>query len=170
MAPLLPEESNLDCLGIREEGLESEPGMSLEWLLAPVPVIVEELLARADGLLGHEDEPGHLLDHHDLGDAVGAHAAVVQQPTVTTRLLCPVNAENVSSKTRYVYNDSTHLPILFSFMFKVIHVTTLAGVHWVLWFEILCSADVYQFPRIFHNKVPLIECLHSLEGNKLKYM
>ena len=97
MAPLLPEESNLDCLGIREEGLESEPGMSFEWLLAPVPVVVEELLAGVDGLLGHEDEPGHLLDHHDLGDTVGAHTAVVQKPTIATRLLGPVNAENVSS-------------------------------------------------------------------------
>ena len=94
MAPLLPEESNLDCLGIREEGLESEPGMSLEWLLAPVPVVVEELLAGADGLLGHEDESGHLLDHHHLGDAVGAHAAVVEQPSVAPRLLGSVNAEN----------------------------------------------------------------------------
>ena len=94
MAPLLPEESNLDCLGIREEGLESEPGMSLEWLLAPVPVVVEELLAGADGLLGHEDESGHLLDHHHLGDAVGAHAAVVEQPSIAPRLLGSVNAEN----------------------------------------------------------------------------
>ena len=76
--------------------------MSLQRLLAPVSVIVEELLARADGLLSHEDEPGHLLDHHDLGDAVGAHAAVVQQAAIAARLLSPVNAENVgSNKRRY---------------------------------------------------------------------
>ena len=86
--------SNLDCLVVRE-CLEGEPWMGLEWLLAPVPVVIEELLPGVDGLLGHEDEPGHLLDHHDLGDAVGAHTAVVQQPTIATRLLCPVNAENI---------------------------------------------------------------------------
>ena len=76
--------------------------MSLQRLLAPVSVIVEELLTLADVLLGHEDEPGHLLDHHDLGDAVGAHAAVVQQAAIAARLLRPVNAKNVgSNKRRY---------------------------------------------------------------------
>ncbi len=92
--------SNLDCSSWIREGLESEPWMSLQWFLASVSIIVEELLARANGLLGHEDEPGHLLDHHDLGDAVGAHAAVVQQAAIAARLLRPVNAENVGSNKR----------------------------------------------------------------------
>lgn len=84
MAPLWPG-SSLDCLlGIREEGLEREPRMRLERLFASVPVVIEKLLAGADGLLGHEDESGHVLDHHNLGDAVRGHSAVVQQPSVAT--------------------------------------------------------------------------------------
>ena len=100
--------SNLDCLVVRE-GLESEPWMSLEWLLAPVPVVIEKLLPGIDGLLSHEDEPGHLLDHHDLGDAVGAHAAVVQQPTIAARLLGPINAGNVSLDKRHGVRWSNEL-------------------------------------------------------------
>ena len=106
MAPLWPEESNLDCLGVREEGLEREPRMSLERLLAPVPVVIEKLLAGADGLLGHEDESGHLLDHHNLGDAVRTHTAVVQQPSIATRLLSSVNAEkNIGLRSEISLNS-----------------------------------------------------------------
>ena len=92
--------SNLDCSSWIRDGLEGEPWMSLQWFLASVSIIVEELLARANGLLGHKDEPGHLLHHHDLGAAVGAHAAVVQQAAIAARLLRPVNAKNVGSNKR----------------------------------------------------------------------
>ena len=85
--------SNLDCSSWIRDGLEGEPWMSLHWLLAPVPVVIQELLAGVDGMLCHEDEPGHLLDHDDLSDAVGAHSTVIQEAPVPPRLASCVNTE-----------------------------------------------------------------------------
>ena len=65
----------------------------LQCFLAPVPVVIQELLAGVDGMLCHEDEPGHLLDHDDLSDAVGAHSTVIQEAPVPPRLASCVNTK-----------------------------------------------------------------------------
>lgn len=75
--------------------LECQPRVSLQRLLAPVPVVVEDLLTSFYVLLGYQHEPGHLLDHDNLGDAVGRHSGVVDKSSVATRLGRGVNAENI---------------------------------------------------------------------------
>ena len=64
-------------------------------LFGSVTVVIEQLLPRADGVLGHQDQSGDLADHHHLGHAVGADPAVVDQPTVPSGLCCGVNTERL---------------------------------------------------------------------------
>ena len=50
---------------------------SHQYFLVSVSVVKDELFTSADGLLGDQDHPGHLLHHYDLGLAVGIDFAVV---------------------------------------------------------------------------------------------
>ena len=70
--------------------------MGFQRLLGSVAIVVEELLAGADRVLGHQDQSGDLVDHHHLGQEVGTLAAVVDQPTVPPRLCGGVNTEQYS--------------------------------------------------------------------------
>ena len=70
--------------------------MGFQGLLGSVAIVVEELLARADCVLGHQDQSGDLADHHHLGHAVRADSAVVDQPTVPPRLCGGVNTAQYS--------------------------------------------------------------------------
>ena len=70
--------------------------MGFQGLLGSVAIVVEELLAGADRVLGHQDQSGDLADHHHLGHAVGTDPAVVDQPTVPPRLCGGVNTEQYS--------------------------------------------------------------------------
>ena len=74
-------------------GSERQPGVSLERLLAAVAVVVEQLLADVDVVLGDEDEARRVAQHDHLRHAVRGHAAVVQEAAVAPRLRCGVNAE-----------------------------------------------------------------------------
>ena len=74
-------------------GSERQPGVSLERLLAAVAVVVEQLLADVDVVLGDEDEARRVAQHDHLSHAVRGHAAVVQKAAVAPRLRCSVNAE-----------------------------------------------------------------------------
>ena len=68
--------------------------MKNQGYFTPVSIVVDQLCARLDVLLGHEDEPrgvGVQRDH--LGHAVGVPAAVVHQPPIPPALLGRVNAE-----------------------------------------------------------------------------
>ena len=91
-------------------GSERQPGVSLERLLAAVAVVIQQLLANVDVVLGDEDEARRVAQHDHLRHAVWGHTAVVQKAAVASRLRCRVNT------------------ILLPFLFEVIHVAPLAGV------------------------------------------
>ena len=91
-------------------GSERQPGVSLERLLAAVAVVIQQLLANVDVVLGNEDETRRVAQHDHLRHAVWGHTAVVQKAAVASCLLCCVNA------------------ILLPFVFEIIHVAPLAGV------------------------------------------
>ena len=58
------------------------------------------------------------------------------------------------------------LPILFSKVVEIIHVTPFARIQRVLCLQIFSSSDVDQLSRVFHHKVSLGETFHSLEGEE----
>ena len=91
-------------------GSERQPGVSLERLLAAVAVVIQQLLANVNVVLGDEDEARRVAQHDHLRHAVWGHTAVIQKAAVASRLLCCVNA------------------ILLPFVFEIIHVAPLAGV------------------------------------------
>ena len=74
-------------------GSERQPGVSLERLLAAVAVVVQQLFADVDVVLGDEDEARRVAQHDHLRHAVWGHTAVVQKAAVAPRLRCGVNAE-----------------------------------------------------------------------------
>jgi len=126
--------------------LQSQPWMSLQGLFRSVPVIVEKFFTGFNGVLGHQDEAGNILDHDDFGDAVGADARVVHQPAEPATLAGGVNT------------------ILLSLMFEIIHVAALRGVHGVACLEIFRSSDINEIPGILYHEVSLVEIFHSLDA------
>lgn len=101
------------------QALEKEPGVGLQALLTPVPVVVEQLRLGLDVLLGHDDEARSLADHHHLGGAVRALGAVVEEPAIAPALPRRVDA------------------ILVALVLEIIHVATLRTVHRILGLEVL---------------------------------
>ena len=73
--------------------LQSQPGVGFLGLLGAITVVVEELLTGVDGVLGDQDQSGHLIGYHDLGHTVWADPAVVHQTTIAARLTGGVDTE-----------------------------------------------------------------------------
>ena len=138
--------------------------MSFKRLLGAVSIVVEEFLTGADGVLGDQDQPGHLFDHHDLGHTVGGQSAVVHQPAIPTRLTGGVDTEIVFILEIFLSLEFCRiLPILFSFMLEVIHITALAGIQRIFALQIFRRSDVDELSRILDHKVSLAETFHSLK-------
>ena len=74
-----------------------KPRMGFQGLLGAIAVVVEEFLTGVDGVLGDEDQSGHLPHHHNLRHAVGADPTVVHQTTVSAGLTGRVDTEIMES-------------------------------------------------------------------------
>ena len=68
--------------------------MSLQGFFRPIPVIVEEFFTGFNGVLGDQDEAGHIVNHDNFGDTVGADTRVIDQTAESATLACGVNTGN----------------------------------------------------------------------------
>ena len=67
--------------------------MGFKALFSSVSIIIEELGSSLNMVLCHEDEPGDVLHHDNLGHAVWRDSRVVDQPAVPSRLTSRINTE-----------------------------------------------------------------------------